>query len=721
MAGIAAIPNSVKPKALIYAPTGRDAQVAVSLIDEAGLSSIAAADLNVFASSLQDDIALGVLTEEAVRWSDLKPIAAWVSAQPSWSDLPFIVLTTRGGGPERNPAAARLSEVLGNVTFLERPFHATSFISIARTALKGRLRQYEARAQLEALAEGERRLQTALAAGRLGAWELELSSMALSASATCKAVFGRSPDEDVTRDDLIASIHPDDRDLVLQRLRRTIDTGRDYSIEHRTIWPDGSLHWTEVHAQLYADRYGSARKLVGVCSDTTARKTIEENLRRLNENLEERVRERTKEVNVAHQTLLEEAAQREKAEEQLRQSQKMEAIGQLTGGVAHDFNNLLMVVLGNLELLGKHVAGDAKATRLVDGAIQGARRGAALTQRLLAFARQQDLQVKPVNLSELVSGMNDLLRRSVGSSISIETNLPTSLPPALVDANQLELALLNLAVNARDAMPDGGTLSISLREEKVAGDKGDLGEGPYLVLAVVDCGTGMDAETLKKAVDPFFSTKELGKGTGLGLSMIHGLAVQLNGALRLTSELGVGTTAELWLPATAWRTEAPTESEVVVEQAASRLKILLVDDDALIAMSSVDMLEDLGHEVVEANTGSQALELIRSGEHFDLVITDYSMPGMTGAQLAQAARDIRPALPIVLATGYADLPSGTDVDLPRLGKPYDQAQLAKEIAKAMASETVPIRRSGGDAGGSKPRLSKADDVGDEIGDGACVV
>ncbi|MGO4118389.1 PAS domain-containing hybrid sensor histidine kinase/response regulator [Rhizobium ruizarguesonis] len=700
MAGIAAIPNSGKPKALIYTPAGRDSWVARSLVDEAGLASIAATDLPMFASSLSDDIALGVLTEEAVRSSDLKSIAAWVSTQPSWSDLPFIVLTTRGGGPERNPAAARLSEVLGNVTFLERPFHATSFISVARAALKGRLRQYEAQARLEALGEGERRLQTALAAGRLGAWELELSSMALSASATCKAIFGRGPDDDVTRDDLIASIHPDDRPLVLARLRQTVDTGRDYSIEHRTIWPDGSLHWTEVHAQLYSDRYGSARKLVGVCSDTTVRKTIEENLRRLNENLEERVRERTKAVNAAHQTLLEEVAQRERAEEQLRQSQKMEAIGQLTGGVAHDFNNLLMVVLGNLELLGKHVGGDAKATRLVDGAIQGARRGAALTQRLLAFARQQDLQVKPVDLAELVSGMNDLLRRSVGSSISIETILPATLPPALVDANQLELALLNLAVNARDAMPDGGTLSISLREEQVAGNDA-LGKGAYLVLAVADGGTGMDAETLKKAVDPFFSTKELGKGTGLGLSMIHGLAVQLNGALRLTSELGVGTTAELWLPATERRPERPAEAELPVPQAASRLKILLVDDDALIAMSSVDMLEDLGHEVVEANSGSQALELI-SGQHFDLVITDYSMPGMTGAQLAQAARNIHPALPIVLATGYADLPAGTDIDLPRLAKPYDQAQLAKEIAKAMAGETVPLLRSGNGAGGLGP-------------------
>ncbi|WP_088938720.1 hybrid sensor histidine kinase/response regulator [Rhizobium sp. N122] len=715
----AAIPNLQDPKALIYAPAGRDAQVAASLTDEAGLASIAVADLTVFASSLDDEVAVGILTEEAVRGCDLTPIAAWVAAQPSWSDLPFIVLTQRGGGPDRNPAAARLSELLGNVTFLERPFHATSFISVARTALKGRLRQYEARARLEALGEGERRLQTALAAGRLGAWELELSSMVLSASATCKAVFGRGPDDEVTRDDLIASIHPDDRDFVLARLRQTIDTGRDYSLEHRTLWPDGSLHWTEVHAQLYADRYGSARKLVGVCSDTTARKTIEENLRRLNETLEERVRERTREVNAAHQTLVEEVAQRERAEEQLRQSQKMEAIGQLTGGVAHDFNNLLMVVLGNLELLGKHVAGDAKATRLVDGALQGARRGAALTQRLLAFARQQDLQVKPVDLAELVSGMNDLLRRSVGTSVSIETTLPARLPPALVDANQLELALLNLAVNARDAMPDGGAVSISLREEEVVCGNDHLGEGAYLVLAVTDGGTGMDAETLKKAVDPFFSTKELGKGTGLGLSMIHGLAVQLNGALILKSQLGVGTTAELWLPATERWPERRAEPELPASPAASRLKILLVDDDALIAMSSVDMLEDLGHEVVEANSGLQALELIRSGQHFDLVITDYLMPGMTGAQLAAAARDIHPALPIVLATGYADLPAGTDIDLPRLGKPYDQAQLAKEIARAVAGETSQVLGSGRARGSGL--LFKADDRCDEIGDGACVV
>lgn len=215
---------------------------------------------------------------------------------------------------------------------------------------------------------------------------------------------------------------------------------------------------------------------------------------------------------------------------------------------------------------------------------------------------------------------------------------------------------------------------------------GDLGQGTYIVLSVTDNGSGMDEATLKKAVDPFFSTKELGKGTGLGLSMIHGLAVQLNGALRLASKPGVGTTAELWLPATERRPEQPAETDMAPAQAASRLKILLVDDDTLIAMSSVEMLEDLGHDVVEANSGSQALELIRSGGHFDVMITDYSMPGMTGAQLAQAVRTIRPKLPIVLATGYADLPAGAEVDLPRLAKPYNQAKLAREIHKALASE-----------------------------------
>ncbi|PZM13942.1 hybrid sensor histidine kinase/response regulator [Rhizobium tubonense] len=665
---------------------GRDSEVAASLLKEAAIPCRNADDLVSFVSLLGDDIAFGILTEEALRASDLRQIAAWIADQPSWSDLPFVVLTHRGGGPEKNPAAARLSEVLGNVTFLERPFHATTFISVARTALKGRRRQYEARARIDELAKSERRLQTALEAGHLGSWELDLPSMALATSEICRGIFGRGVDESVSYDDLIGSIHPDDVARIRREVRETIETGNDYAIEYRCIWPDGSIHWIEGRAQVYRDRNGKAQKLVGVSSDITDRKTAENTLRSMNDTLEDRVAERTAELKAAHAKLIEEVAQRERAEENLRQAQKMEAIGQLTGGIAHDFNNLLMAVLGNLEMLRKHADGDARATRLIDGAFQGAKRGAALTQRLLAFARRQDLVVEATCLSLLVSEMEDLLRRSVGSMVAIETDLGDSIPPALVDANQVELALLNLAVNARDAMPDGGKVKIGLRSHRIDSAESGLAPGRYVVLSVEDTGQGMDEATLQRATEPFFSTKELGKGTGLGLSMVHGLALQLKGALRLTSAVGKGTTAELWVPeaATAPLRERAAKALEVAEQRA--IRILVVDDDALIAMSSVDMLEDLGHEVVEANSGQDALDILRSGERFDLMITDYSMPGMTGAELAKASRPFAPDMPILLATGYADLPPDAGIELPRLGKPYTQAQLASEIGKVLRAE-----------------------------------
>lgn len=471
----------------------------------------------------------------------------------------------------------------------------------------------------------------------------------------------------------------------------TIKSGTDVSMQYRNIWPDGSIHWAEIRAQLYRHRSGKAVKMVGVAADITERRQSEESQRQLSEGLEVRVAVRTAELEAAHANTMAEVAQRERAEEQLRQAQKMEAIGQLTGGVAHDFNNLLMAVLGNLELLHKHVGLDAKALRLIDGAIQGAKRGASLTQRLLAFARKQDLQVAPVALDKLVAGMEDLLRRSVGSAITIETAIPDGLPPALADTNQLELALLNLVVNARDAMPGGGYVRVGLRRVDVRVASEDLAEGGYVVLSVADTGQGMDEATLKKAIDPFFSTKELGKGTGLGLSMIHGLALQLRGTLRLESTLGEGTIAELWIPAASKIAEIAGEAvpyqqpvPAVVEPGEdASLRILMVDDDVLIAMSSVDMLEDLGHEVTEANSGEDALRILEGGERFDLMITDYSMPRMTGAELAKAARRLRPGIPILLATGYAELPAGMEFDIQRLSKPYSQKQLSAEIAKAL--------------------------------------
>jgi signal transduction histidine kinase len=653
------------------------------LLGEIGVACLIASDLPQFAQSLNDDTYFAVTTEEALRFSDLRQITAWINNQPSWSDLPFIILTHRGGGPERNPAAARLSELFGNVTFLERPFNALTFASVARTAIRGRRRQYEARARIEELREGEWRLQTALIAGRLGTWELELDSKRFSASDTCKAIFGRPPTMSFSYEEALSSIHGDDKERVLNAVKESIESGRDYAIDHRTLWPDGSLHWTEIRARVVLGKSGHPERLVGVSSDITERKRYEDRLRDLNDTLEERVAQRTAELSRAHDTLLVEVAQRERAEEHLRHAQKMEAIGQLTGGVAHDFNNLLMAVMGNLDLLRKHLANNPKAERLLEGAMQGARRGAALTQRLLAFARRQDLQVEPVDLEKLIRGMTDLLERSIGSAIALQLNLTNGLPPALVDGNQVELALLNLAVNARDAMPDGGSLIVEL-DLVQSMPKDGVVLGSYLRISVTDTGHGMDGETLKKAIEPFFSTKELGKGTGLGLSMIHGLAVQLNGKFQLFSAPGHGTKAEIWFPSTTQKIEDKGMDVTRTDPGVTaRAKILVVDDDALIAMSTVDMLEDLGHEVLEANSGARALELLGGGNQIDLMITDYSMPGMNGAQLAKAALEINPALPILVATGYADLPPGAGIDLPRLGKPYTQDQLAFEIAKVL--------------------------------------
>jgi CheY-like chemotaxis protein/anti-sigma regulatory factor (Ser/Thr protein kinase) len=361
----------------------------------------------------------------------------------------------------------------------------------------------------------------------------------------------------------------------------------------------------------------------------------------------------------------------------LRQAQKMETIGQLTGGVAHDFNNLLMAVMGNLELLRKRIPDDPRIQRLIEGALQGAERGASLTQRLLAFARQQDLKAEPVDLGVLVRGMIDLLERSLGPRIALRLNIPDGLPPAYIDANQLELAILNLAINARDAMPDGGSIDIRIARHRANGDA-TLKAGEYLKVSVTDTGTGMNAETLKKAIEPFFSTKPLGKGTGLGLSMVHGLTVQLGGTLELSSVVGKGTTATLVLPVT---TKAPEIAgpALTARNVNRSAVILFVDDDPLIAMSTTEMLEDLGHRVIGANSGRHALDILRTEQPIDLMVTDHVMPGMTGIELAVKSREVRPALPILLATGYADLPEGSPLDLPRLAKPYHQDQLRDRV------------------------------------------
>jgi signal transduction histidine kinase len=402
-------------------------------------------------------------------------------------------------------------------------------------------------------------------------------------------------------------------------------------------------------------------------------------LQRFNEELEQRIEERTRE--------------RETALAQLFEAQKMDTIGRLTGGVAHDFNNLLMAVLGSLALLEKRLgAEDQHCRRLLHNAVQGAQRGAALTQRLLAFSRRQELKPESVDVGQLVSGMEELLKRALGLGIELTLDFPSGLPPLLADANQLELALLNLALNARDAMPAGGRLMIAAAAEAKArnGPDSRLAPGDYVRISIVDTGVGMDDVTLTKATEPFFTTKGPGKGTGLGLSMVQGLAAQSGGLLDIHSVQDAGTTIDLWLP------QATTSAMPVTRPAqpphllphTEPCRVLVVDDDHLVMVGTAAMIDDLGHTSIEALSAAEALAKLDSGLEVDVVITDHAMPSMTGLQLAESIRDRFPGLPIILVTGYAELPADpAKLGLLKLTKPCTQQEIAAAIHLALRSRS----------------------------------
>ena len=387
-----------------------------------------------------------------------------------------------------------------------------------------------------------------------------------------------------------------------------------------------------------------------------------------------------------------EKAQREleAAQEALFQSQKMEAIGQLTGGVAHDFNNLLMAIMSSLELLNKRLPLDPQSQRFLSNAMEGARRGATLTQRMLAFARRQELTVHSVDVAKLLADMSDLVQRSIGPQWPIKAAFPSDLPSVRADANQLEMALLNLVVNARDATPAGGAIEISATWETVAvGHAPTLASGEYIRLVVRDHGTGMDEATLRRATEPFFTTKGVGKGTGLGLPMVHGMAQQLGGAFEIDSKEGDGTSAILWLPvADSQAMPGPTVSGEVAATQDGHLTILVVDDDALILMNTVSLLEDLGHTAIEAHSGHEAVALFSGRQDFDLVITDQAMPGMTGIELIQALDCIRPSTPSILASGYGEGLEVPGRPIVRLGKPYDQVRLRQAVLQAVSKQSA---------------------------------
>jgi signal transduction histidine kinase/ActR/RegA family two-component response regulator len=442
----------------------------------------------------------------------------------------------------------------------------------------------------------------------------------------------------------------------------------------------------QAKVRVFIDLYRKSRELEQLNNELEQRvmeRTSE--LERINADLEQRVEERTRE--------------RQAAFAQIHEMQKLESLGKLTGGVAHDFNNLLMAVLTNLHLLRKRVATDQKLTRLIDGAIEGAERGATLTKRMLAFARRQELRPETVRVTDLVEGMTEMLRRSLGPSIEIETEFRSQILPVSVDPNQLELALLNLALNARDAMPLGGRIAIAARAETVSDDNPrGLSAGHYVCLTVTDTGTGMDETTAKRATEPFFTTKGVGKGTGLGLSMVHGFTAQSGGTMEIRSQLGCGTTVQLWLPAAGQPVASqPDHTPAPAAEPARSYRVLIVDDDALIAEGTAAIVEDLGHTPIQVLSGLSALDVLKSDGDIDLVVTDHAMPTMTGTELARQIHQFRPDIPVILATGYAELPNGEDPALPRLGKPYKPEELAAAIEAQMkakaASNVVPIDKA----------------------------
>jgi signal transduction histidine kinase/CheY-like chemotaxis protein len=554
---VSALPPPTAERVLVLAPRGRDAVVAKGVLREAYIAAQICLDLGELMTQIHDGADAVVLTEEAVRSSDARALHDWVAVQPAWSDFPFIVLTRHGGGLERNPAAALLTRTLGNVSFLERPFHPTTLVSAVETALRGRRRQQECR--------------------------------------------------------------------------------------------------------------------------------------RLNEELELRVQERTSELAAANRQLLTQIEERERVEATLRQLQRLEAVGQLTSGVAHDFNNLLTVVLGNVAFLEK---GLLKAG--IDGTLMqrlgymrtAAERGARLTDQLLSFSRRQRLEPKVIDLNQAVAGMRDLLQSTMGGSIRIETELGDNLWPALVDLTQLELAVLNLSINARDAMEMGGRLSVGTAnvalgpafypEEPPAGD--------YVAVHVTDTGVGMSKDVRSKAFEPFFTTKEIGKGSGLGLSQVLGFAKQSGGGVRIRSDPGQGTTIEIFLPRADVR---PVKTEMLPVRKGAMLKasarLILVDDDSAVREVTAATLRELGYTVLEAGSGGAALELLQHSVDVDLMLIDFAMPGMSGAEVARRVQTTRPALPILFVTGYADRAALEGVSEAQIiGKPFVDNELHEKVRTALA-------------------------------------
>jgi hypothetical protein len=576
--------------------------------------------------------------------------------------------------PVGDPAERQIAIIFNDVT--------------ARRAAEERLRASEALAR-----ENVERVQLALAAGAIiGTWHWDIPADQFTVDEGFARAFGLDPAlgrEGIPLAKIVETVHPDDQAGLAVAIDAVIARGGAYAHQYRVRRADGRYYWIEANGRVDRAPDGTPLSFPGVLLDVEERRAVEQErdraaaaLRALNETLEQRVAERTAELL--------------RAEEQLRQSQKMEAVGQLTGGLAHDFNNLLAGISGSLELMNTRIAQGRyqDVDRYLAAAQGAAKRAAALTHRLLAFSRRQALEPKATNVNTLISGMVELIQRTVGPSVQIETVGIAGLWPALVDPSQLENALLNLCINARDAMPEGGRITIETANrwiDRHAAKEHDMPEGQYLSLCVTDTGTGMTPDVIAKAFDPFFTTKPTGEGTGLGLSMIYGFAKQSGGQVRIYSEVGEGTTVCLYLPR---HTGDAEHDEVLPETgllpfAEAGETVLIVDDEPTVRMLVTDVLGDLGYTAVEAADGAGGLKVLQSGARVDLLITDVGLPGgLSGRQMADAARITRPDLKVLFITGFAEnalLTNGKlEPGMAVLTKPFAVDTLAARIRELIA-------------------------------------
>jgi PAS domain S-box-containing protein len=537
----------------------------------------------------------------------------------------------------------------------------------------------------EALRESEERFRLIADSAPVPMWVTKLDRKRGFVNRAYVEFFGVSYEECVDYD-WRTIIHPEDRERILAESVAGEARLETFALEGRFRRADGEWRWIRSISQPRIGPQGEHIGFIGVAHDITASREAEAALREVNETLERRVAERTADLSAAMDRIQSEVAERQRAEEALRQAQKMEAVGQLTGGIAHDFNNLLTPIMGGLELIAAKLD-DERLKRIATTALEASRRGAKLTGQLLAFSRIQRISMAPVAVNQVIERMEELLRHSIGGAVRVETQLGRDVGHGICDANQLENAVLNLAINARDAMPDGGTLTISTGMVDL--DAGpDVEAGRFVRVSVADTGEGMEPEVAARATEPFFSTKPLGKGTGLGLAQVYGIARQAGGTLRIESSPGQGTTVHLMLPAAAGG--QPAEGEQVAEAkptpAAPRATILAVDDDADVRAFLADSLEGLGHRALAAASGAEGLELLKEHE-IDLLLLDYAMPEMHGGEVARAARAAHPGLPIVFVTGYAEtrqLEEAMGADVCILRKPFTLTELAQIVASALA-------------------------------------